>query len=613
MEDQDKDRLLYHPDLHPEREYRSNAEFAHDTEITHPNPPDVPDQAKTIVDDFEELKEVMKAAPKEIQMITPTIDKLIQRNKIFFPKGYTGKEPEAQKEVVPGQPKKITFINDDILEKKYSFTSLPNLFPKPTNIAIDIVKPRSIVNIAIDRYRKDTIDLQKYYLTRLQTALQNYFHQILMVMAETSIPNTDLLTMKFDGEAVKIPEGQNLEHLRDFICRSQVVRDQKSRFFKKTHNVDQTVMHMRKWHAAEAERERYYSEQYGGSASYLDSEANALLRESRSTYDKRYAQSLYDMYKYLNSSVIMVSDILDMSLKEAKAKGALIKAGVDVFAQKEIISHTNDAVASAVGSGGDEALQNSIDNSKNAGSSSDSSSSSGGGGLLGKVGGLLGGRKKSGIGGVLGGVLGGGKSGGVGGILDDVMGGVGGGFGDGIKKGSKDILGGVLGGIGGGFGGGLKGSSGNIGSALGGLLGQSVGKSVGTAIGKTVVNGMDKAMGIDPDYVHAVESGSPLEMEAYRKKEAVEIQKKEEKFAKKHEGRSPDQEQAKLQEDYNQACYKVWDLEDFAAGKKTIISVDGVTYNDYNKKDAQKKLKQLQKEKARISKEYKGIGMGNYL
>ena len=379
---EDKENLLYRPHLEPEREYGSEALFSRD-DTTNPDPPSRKDKSIELIREFEELKNIISISPKGIQSIIPTIDKLIRRTQVAFPNGYYGDEPETEREIVPAdrppaEKPKIRAIGSTVYESKHKMAGLPNLFPKPTNIAINVAKPRSIVSIAVDKYRKDTVDLQRYYLNQMQMVLQAYFHQMLMVMAETNVPNLEALTADFDGKAVKIPAGKNLEHLRDYIVRSQIVREQKSRLFRKTHNVDQTVMHMRSWHVSEKERERYYTEQYGDSASYLSSEANAILRESRSTYDEQYAQSLYDMYKYLNSSVIVISDILDMSLKEAKAKGALLKAGVDIYAVTKKVSHVNDAIASGVGSGKLDEPKNpqSVDsNSKSTGTTSSSTKS----------------------------------------------------------------------------------------------------------------------------------------------------------------------------------------------------------------------------------------------
>lgn len=161
--------------------------------------------------------------------------------------------------------------------------------------------------------------------------MQKYFQQMLTTMADCGLSDMNDLTDDFDGDYVKVPKGKNLEHLRDGVVRSQIIRNQKIRLFKKTHSVDNTLMHLRSWHAAEQQRERYYQEKYGDSGTYIDSHSNALLREARADYDSAYRSSLYDMYKYLNSSAVNLSDILNMTIKEAQAKGAMLKAGVDIF------------------------------------------------------------------------------------------------------------------------------------------------------------------------------------------------------------------------------------------------------------------------------------------
>ena len=393
---EDRDNLFYRPDLHPHREYGSEAVIPR-TPPVNPDVPETPDITKELIEDFEQVIDIIKAAPKGIEVIVPSIRKLIRRLQVAFPNGYYGEEPEKEvigpgegehikkgtggsEEIIYGTPKKqrkLSGIGTNVYKIDKKIGNLPNLFPAPTNIVINVVKPRSIVDIAVDRYRKDTIDLQKYYLNQLQTALQAYFHQMMMVMAETNLPSIDNLSMDYDGKAVKIPAGQNLEHLHDYIVRSQVMREQKTRLFKKTHNVDQTVMHMRYWHVSEKERERYYTEKYGDSASYLDSEANSILRNSRSQYDKQYAQSLYDMYKYLNSSVIVIKDILDMSLNESKAKGQLLNKGVDIFAVTEKKVNVNDAASGGAGdsSNGLKNVQTVDDKSKSTATTSTSTNS----------------------------------------------------------------------------------------------------------------------------------------------------------------------------------------------------------------------------------------------
>ena len=335
----EKENILYRPQLEPGRKYDSDASFEHRKRKEPDITPYIPEEkvVEKLQKDMKELKRILTTVPDVGVILNPTIEKLITRSKIAFPDGEAPQKtmpPEIPTEVIPTTP--FSNVTDpDIDDPDDEFGEMPALFPEPSKVSITILAPRSKANIAYESYSKDSIDLQKNYLNKLQMLLHEYYQQMMMVMAQCNVSSIDNLTMDFDGKAVSVPVGSNLEHLRDEICRSQVERKQKINLFRKTHNVDQTIMHMRAWHAAEAERERYYSEQYGDSASYLDNEKNKILRDSRKKYDSRYEQTFYDMYKYLNSSVIITKDILDMSLNETKAKGALLNAGVNIFATRD--------------------------------------------------------------------------------------------------------------------------------------------------------------------------------------------------------------------------------------------------------------------------------------
>ena len=117
-------------------------------------------------------------------------------------------------------------------------------------------------------------------------------------------------------------------------------------FFKKIANTDQTLMHMRAWKAAEKEKERYYDEAYGDSANFIDSESNALLRQARSDYDAAYNNGLYNMLRYLDSSVQITEDILNHTIIESKAKAKLLKEGVNIFKTAEYTTQSTDTSVS---------------------------------------------------------------------------------------------------------------------------------------------------------------------------------------------------------------------------------------------------------------------------
>ena len=235
-------------------------------------------------------------------------------------------------------------VGTNITDDEAAVEGTPVSFVPATNIKLSVETPKTLIEIAQDSYKKDQIDLQKFYLQKMRMALQRYFHHLLGLTAELSLSNPDMLTKNYDGDYVT-GISSNCQHLHDTIIRSQIQRLQKARIFRKMANADQTVTHMRSWNAAEKERERYYQEAYGNSDNFIDSESNALLRQARSDYDANYKLALYNMYKYLDASVKLTEDILDHTLTEAKAKAKLIKEGIDIFKTEEVkVSNDINAV-----------------------------------------------------------------------------------------------------------------------------------------------------------------------------------------------------------------------------------------------------------------------------
>lgn len=441
MEDKNKERLLYKPDIEAERHYESKGTFPEATTTTPSSSTqtDVPDTHQEIIDDLEELIDMVDFLPDSLHFIGGTLDKLAKRERVvqyeenpptdcapqtdcttdcevtncaindcesdcgyptdcncisdcdtpvtpgncisyednpvtpditncgtehnttdnctvidavncncsdeeWHPTPVLPYQEGEWEDCTPGASENVGASEErekDLPDINYfpendpgDVVDLPNLFPGPTKIKVDLVEPRSLVDIARGNYNTDRINLHEYYIQRLQTVLQHYFQQMIMIMQDAGVSDLSALTQEFDGERVKIPK-KDLEHLRDSIIRAQIQRDQKARLMKKTHNVDNTLMHMRAWQASATARQRYYSEKYADSGVFLDSANNELLRKSRAAYDTAYSQALYDLYKYLNSSVIGISDILSLTLDEAKAKGKLLKEGVNIFASRK--------------------------------------------------------------------------------------------------------------------------------------------------------------------------------------------------------------------------------------------------------------------------------------
>lgn len=343
---------LYTPDIKPHRHYETDAEFIYQQQVLPPPEIIIPERTpKHIQEELEEIEDIIyTSSPPEIHFVAKTIKKVTEMLDVEFPNGENPKKPtpyiRPEKTTPVPEHERANFYVPSIIQSINENIELPEVFPSSSNVTINVQVPRSLVEIMSSQYQKDMIDLSQKYLDSLQMVFQRYFNQMLILMANLGIDSVETLSKDFDGDVVKIPPNQNLEHCRDYIVRSQVIRKQKANLFRKTHKVDNTLRYMRAWHAAAQQRERYFREEYGDSSEYITSHSNAILRESRSTYNANYKNALYNMYKFLNSSVKITDDILTMNLKEAQAKGKLIMHGVNVFATADTIESQSPVIES---------------------------------------------------------------------------------------------------------------------------------------------------------------------------------------------------------------------------------------------------------------------------
>ena len=300
MTDTNKDNLLYRPHAEPYRHYESEADFKHEN-IIPPENTNKEQEEPPLSEDIEELRDMVDFLPDGLFFIKDTIDKILTRQKIIEtnpptnpvnptipdapnlpdikppnkndskhntdttptpdispvpnPEPYNPAKP--QEPTTPTKPTEPTDKDIDYIDPSIDFNDpkiqkLPDLFPAPTDITINFTVPKTLVQIIQEDYQKDTVDLHQYYLQKLQVIMQQYFQEMLTIMQECGVGNIEDLLKSFDGDVVTIPNS-DLAHLRDYIVRSQIVREQKNRYFKKTHNLDYTLTHMRAWHTAKGQ------------------------------------------------------------------------------------------------------------------------------------------------------------------------------------------------------------------------------------------------------------------------------------------------------------------------------------------------------------------------
>jgi hypothetical protein len=208
----------------------------------------------------------------------------------------------------------------------------------PTNFEIKVLKAKSIGLLAQEQYLKDSTNLKEIFANDLNYAMQKYTYPLFEAMNEIGISNPEYLNIEYEGKTVS-GYGLNEQHLNDCITRNQFIEDEKSRLFNKTHNENILLGIISAFDISSQQRVRYYTEKYNKDIlSYLDVINYNVLGESRKLYEARYNKAKANMYKYLNSTVILTSDILKNNLDACCAKCYLLSKDINIYAKEEFES-----------------------------------------------------------------------------------------------------------------------------------------------------------------------------------------------------------------------------------------------------------------------------------
>lgn len=193
--------------------------------------------------------------------------------------------------------------------------------------------PRSLIDLSQESYRRDYNDLMADYTASVEQIVHRFFQMMLAIADDANMPDYTYLLKDFDAKAVKTSD-KNLQHLKDSITKSQLIRDQATRQAQKVNTAENTLIRGRSWLSAQMQKERYLQEDYKVNTSTLCTTlGNDALLKARDEAAKKYDNGMYNMYKYLNNAVQNVSDLLDMRVNEASAKGQLFQNGANIFAK----------------------------------------------------------------------------------------------------------------------------------------------------------------------------------------------------------------------------------------------------------------------------------------
>lgn len=216
--------------------------------------------------------------------------------------------------------------DDYNIDNKYPYNDIDVPENPFYDTVIDInIKPKDEINIIekIEKdYKQDLLAIIEDYLKFLNMTVSKNLTNILLSLGYCD--DITLILKKYKEKTSKISKDNR--HLSDKLITNDIERSQNEKLLKKLYNNRQTDFILRSCSAYKDLRKRYYKANVKQTKNYLDESSNKLLERQRAKYDKKYKDTMYNLYKYLNSSVILIDDQLKLYTEEIQSKVNLINS-----------------------------------------------------------------------------------------------------------------------------------------------------------------------------------------------------------------------------------------------------------------------------------------------
>jgi hypothetical protein len=315
--------ILYRPNLDYEKNYKSEGVFDKNTSnATTPNTVTDNKSIQSIQDMLNRIESILPSIPEDIArvFIEPLkgVQYLINQ---LDPTYYDPDYISSNNQMTISSPDEIITPTNNNSNDQDDFPS--SVFSDVALWQVKIHNDDPIVKIEKE-YNNIIGSMLIDYFNNLNQTVNKYLSNITVVVSQSGLNNIAFTAKRYSGVTTKI-KNNNLMHVADSLVRSQIVRDQKQKMYKKLFNSNETITHVRACKIAKELKKRYYSENPVKNDDYLDYAKNIMLDNVKIAYDKKYKENLFNLYKYLNSSVILINECFSMFIQEAQAKAILIK------------------------------------------------------------------------------------------------------------------------------------------------------------------------------------------------------------------------------------------------------------------------------------------------
>lgn len=142
---------------------------------------------------------------------------------------------------------------------------------------------------------------------------------------EEGFKNNDYIwgDMKYSSSEVR----DNYKHLLDYTVARQTTRMIKIDYYANQFNMQSTVMHLKQVKVCYELRKRYVDIEVEDTDNKKNDGMNEnILRGVNIMYDIKYDKALENLYRYLDSSVLVLDDVLKTQLQEIKSKKILLES-----------------------------------------------------------------------------------------------------------------------------------------------------------------------------------------------------------------------------------------------------------------------------------------------
>ena len=170
------------------------------------------------------------------------------------------------------------------------------------------------------------MELYEFYATQLKDTLSSYYFQLTSAMVGTSSSQQLKFLMgditQDDALSSLSNEGRTL---MDASLKSEVIGNLKLDFLENMFKVESTLYHMKTFKAANELRQRYYNADKNASEGRDAGTSAKVMEAMRIMYDRKYEDAYINYYKYINSSLRVLTDALKEKEVGLKTKSTINK------------------------------------------------------------------------------------------------------------------------------------------------------------------------------------------------------------------------------------------------------------------------------------------------